>query len=242
MTAVDAVLFDLDGTLVRYARPPGDLLSVAFERVGVDPLFSVAAYYECYERRVDRHTSVEDLRAACFATLAAERGHPPALGRAVAAAFADERDHSNVERCPGARQVLATLTEGYRVGVVTNGAREAQRTKLSASGLDRLVETTVVAGADTPSKPAVEPFERALDALDTSPERAVHVGDSPDTDVRGATAAGLDSVLVDPDGPDGDCGSTGSGGDTGGPSPTYRVTALGELLPVPWSERADEAR
>lgn len=236
MTAVDAVLFDLDGTLVRYARPPGELLSVAFERVGVEPLFQVSAYYRCYERRVDRHASIEDLRAACFAALAAERGHPPALGRAVAAAFADERDHSNVEPCSGARRVLTTLAETYRVGVVTNGAREPQRTKLSASGLDRWVETTVVAGQDTPSKPAVEPFERALDALDTAPERAVHVGDSPDTDVRGATAAGLDSVLVDPDGPDRD------DTDTGEPSPTYRVTALRELLSVPWAERADEAR
>lgn len=225
MTGTEAVLFDLDGTLVRYARSPGELLAAAFDRVGVEPLFPVEAYYECYERRVDRHDSIDDLRAACFAALAAEHGHSPELGRAVAAAFADERDHANVVTCPGADRVLPALAAQHRIGVVTNGTRDAQQAKLAASGLDRWIETTVVGGQGTPSKPAVEPFERALRALDVVPSRAVHVGDSPDTDVRGATAAGLDAVLVDPDGDDPDSHA----------GPTYRVNSLDELLPAPWA-------
>jgi len=45
-------------------------------------------------------------------------------------------------------------------------------------------------------KPATEPFEAALDALAVAPERTLFVGDSPATDVAGANAAGLVSVLV----------------------------------------------
>lgn len=199
---IEAVTFDLDGTLLEYERSPGEVLQRAYDTLGIAPIFPVEEYYARYDEFADRYDSQQRLRAECFATLAAEHGADPDDGRAVAAAFTDERDQSRVKFLPGAEQVLRAVSERYRTAVVTNGAADAQRAKLRALGIDDYLETVVVAGADSPPKPDTAPFDQALAALDVSPAAAVHVGDSPETDVAGATAVGMDSILVDQSPPD----------------------------------------
>ena len=190
------VTLDLDGTLVDYRRSPGELLAVAGDRVGVDPPFPVAAYYDRFDEFAERTESMRELRRECFAALAAERGHDAETGRALARAFAAERDHSNVAWVDGAQRLLARLDD-CRVpyAVVTNGPRETQRQKLAAVGLNDRVETAVFAGDDCPAKPDPEPIRRGLSALGVAPERAVHVGDS-ETDREAARRAGVRAVIV----------------------------------------------
>ncbi len=221
---VEAVLFDLDDTLCTYRRGGAELLSVAFDRVGVDPFFEVAEYHGRYETFAEESDGIADLRERCFAAIAADRGRDPDVGRAVAQAFADERDHSNVDPLPGATEAVRSLAADNRLGLVTNGAPEMQRAKLSGLPFADAFETVVFAGYDAPAKPDPEPFERALSVLDAAPERAVHVGNSPSADVDGAHAAGLRAALL-PDGPPTEAAST----------PDYRVESLSELAPPPWS-------
>jgi len=49
-------------------------------------------------------------------------------------------------------------------------------------------------------KPAGGIFEEALRVADVSPDRIVHVGNNPVSDIRGAAAAGIDAVLIDREG------------------------------------------
>jgi putative hydrolase of the HAD superfamily len=228
---IRAVLFDLDDTLLRYRRSSGTVLEESFAAVGVDPVFPVDAYYESFREFADGTDSVAELRRECFAALCAERGRDPDLGRRVAAVYADERDHRDVEWIAGAREVLDSIAEQYRVGVVTNSPADSAGQKIDAAGVDDYAETVVFAGHDTPAKPAAEPFYRALDALGVGPERAVHVGDSIRSDVAGANAAGLRSVLFAPD-EAGSEAADGSGGDHD--VPDYRVASLSELRSPPW--------
>ncbi|WP_254535351.1 HAD family hydrolase [Halomarina litorea] len=217
---VRAVTFDLDGTLCTYCRSPGEVLAVAFDRVGVDPLFPVEAYYERFDEFAERANGMADLRERCFRALAAERGYDSETGAAVARAFAAERDHRDVVALPGAREVVERLEGAYRLGVVTNGPTDAQRAKIEGVGLSDAFEVVVCAGGEIPAKPAVEPFERALSALSVAAGEAAHVGDSA-ADVTGANRAGVRSVLV---------------GDPfeGGPTPTDRVDLL-DAIPACWS-------
>ncbi|MFC7167725.1 HAD family hydrolase [Halospeciosus flavus] len=193
---MDAVLFDLDDTLVTYERGPGEVLDAAFADVGVDPLFSVDAYFERYAEFVEESDGIDDLRSRCFAAIAADEGHDPDLGRAVADAFAAERDHSRVRLCPGADEALDALAADHRLGLVTNGDAGMQAQKLVGAGLEDRFETVVYAGDETAAKPEREPFERALADLGVGADRAVHVGNSASSDVAGAHAAGLASVWV----------------------------------------------
>ncbi|NHN59892.1 MULTISPECIES: HAD family hydrolase [Halorussus] len=193
---VDAVLFDLDGTLVEYERSPAELLDLAFESVGVDPFFDATAYFDRYDDHLGPGVSIAEGRANCFAAIAADRGRDPDLGRRVADAFAAKRDHSRVEHLPGAVEAVDALAADHALGVVTNGPPEMQATKLAAAGLADRFETVVFAGHDAAAKPDPEPFEVALADLGAAADRAVHVGNSLSSDVAGAHAAGLRSVWV----------------------------------------------
>ena len=224
---VDAVLFDVDDTLCRYRRSGAELLGLAFDRVGVEPFFEVGEYYGRYPAFLAEADDVASLREECFATLAAERGRDPAVGRRVARAYAAERDHRNVEPLSGAREAVERLAEDHRLAVVTNGGPSMQREKLAALGLDGAFEAVVFAGYDTAPKPDPEPFRRALRALSVDPERAVHVGNSRESDVAGARAAGVRSAWL--------AGTpTPDPSPTPGPEPTYALASMADLHAPPW--------
>jgi HAD superfamily hydrolase (TIGR01549 family) len=194
-STIDTVLFDIDDTLCTYRRSAAELLGVAFERVGVSPFFAAEDYFARYAEFVPRTDTVEELREKAFGAIAADAGHETDLGRAVARAYAAERDHRDVLALPGALEAVDALSE-YRIGVVTNGAPSMQAQKLDGLGLTDAFEVVVHGGYDAPAKPAPEPFHRALSALDSTTERTLHVGNSLRADVAGAQAAGVGAVHV----------------------------------------------
>lgn len=222
---VDAVCFDLDDTLCTYTQSSTDVLAEAFERAGVSQLWTVDEYHERYGDFLGSSTCVDDLRRRCFTDLAVDAGHDRETGRSVAEEYAAIRDQAAVELLPGAREAIEALGDRYRLGLVTNGAPGMQRAKLDAIGLAESFETVIYAGYDAAAKPAAEPFRVALDALESTPDRAVHVGNSLSSDVGGAKAAGLRSVWVPteeryPEPPD--------------PTPDHTLETLADLATPPW--------
>ena len=220
---VEAVLFDIDDTICTYRQTIADVLDVAFDRAGVDPFFTAADYRARFPEFAAASDGVRELRAKCFASFATDAGHDPSVGRAVAGAYADERDHAQVHLTDGAGDALDHATEHYRVAAVTNGPPEMQGQKLEALGIRDRFETVVHGGYDAPAKPDPAPFRRALSVLETAPARTVHVGNSLDSDVAGAHAAGLRSAWL-PDGATGDPD----------PRPDYTLDTLADLTDPPW--------
>lgn len=198
----DAVLFDLDGTLCAYQRPGDEVLALAFDAVGVEPFFAVTDYYERYGEFAPVADGPTELRELAFEAIATERGRPAALGRELASAYAERRDHGAVDPLPGVPEVVRSLATERRVGLVTNGGPEMQWDKLRTLGLADAFEVIVFAGhhneewGHVPAKPDPEPFRVACDALGVAPEQTAHVGNAPEADVAGAATAGLTSVLV----------------------------------------------
>jgi putative hydrolase of the HAD superfamily len=223
--AVDAVLFDLDDTLCEYRRTSGELLRESFEAVGVEPFFDVTEYYDAYETVVndedDDHEGMRELREVCFARLADEYGRSRDVAYVMADHFAESRDHTNVDPLPGAGEAVEALAADHALGVVTNGAPEMQRRKLSALDFADRFDTVVFAGYDVPAKPAPDAYHAALADLDVAAERAVHVGNSLRTDVPGAHNAGVRSAWL-------------ADGSTPDPEPHYTVDRLDELATPPW--------
>jgi len=196
------VLFDLDGTLCEYRRPGSAVLSAAFEAVGVDPFFAVEEYYDRYGEFAPESSGPTELRRRAFESIARDRGRSADPGRAVAAAYADRRDHAAVDPLPGVPEVVERLAADRRVGLVTNGSSGMQTQKLGTLGLGDAFETVVFAGhyndgrGAVPAKPDPAPFSPALDDLGVAPGNAVYVGNAPEADVAGGAAAGLTTVLV----------------------------------------------
>lgn len=221
---VTTVLFDLDDTLCVHPVDIDDLLAETFERTGVEPFFD-AADARRWAERVDADSGVE-LRAECFRRLAEEKGRDPGDAERFARAY-PEPDPADVEFCPNAEAVLDALHDRYRLGLVSNGATEYQRTKLDALDIHGHFDAVVCAEPGKPVKPDPEPFHRAFDALGVEPTECVHVGDSLASDVAGAQAVGVDAVWVPPN------GDAVIGPDD--PEPEYVVESIEELLEPPWA-------
>lgn len=193
---IDAVVFDLDYTLAVTARDRSTLLAEASRAAGASPI-SREAYGEAHRREHAHET-----RAPIFAGLLGEDTDtsPDALADAYRSAIADA-----LEPIEGAEALLADLRGRYRVGLLTNGPVRAQRDKLRTLDWEESFDATVITGDLDAGKPDPAAFESILDDLDVSSERAVYVGDGVETDIAGATRAGLRAIQVRyPGGPDPD--------------------------------------
>lgn len=93
----------------------------------------------------------------------------------------------------GVQDVLAwAQRQQFRLGIITNGIGEAQRSRLKAGGIDRLFPTLVVSDEVGVRKPAKEIFEMALGHLGARREEVLFVGDSITDDYEGAVRSGID--------------------------------------------------
>lgn len=115
------------------------------------------------------------------------------------------------EPLPWAATGLAAIDACGVVIIVVSNADGTVADLLSATGLLQVgpgpgvdVAAIVDSGAVGVAKPDPAIFQLALDWAGTAPDRAVHVGDAYQYDVRGARAAGIHPVLLDPLGLRGD--------------------------------------
>ncbi len=92
---------------------------------------------------------------------------------------------------PDAKETLARIKPGFRLGLLTNGAPSLQREKIAASGLAEFFQAITVSGEHGIGKPRTEIFHILLHALDARPETTVMVGNSLARDIAGAHAAGI---------------------------------------------------
>lgn len=92
---------------------------------------------------------------------------------------------------PEAPAVLATLSERYRLGALTNGNADVFRTPLG-----EYFDFAFRAEEIGSSKPAPDLFQSALAHTGIHATEMVHVGDSHDHDVEGARAAGVRAVWL----------------------------------------------
>jgi putative hydrolase of the HAD superfamily len=103
-----------------------------------------------------------------------------------------------LEPFPGVRAGLTRLAAHVPLGLVSDGDPMIQRSKLQALGLVDAFH--VIVWSDEHGrrhrKPDPLPFRRAVDLLGVDAAETVYVGDRPDKDVAGATAAGLVAIRV----------------------------------------------
>ncbi len=190
MPAYDAVLFDLDGTICRRNQDTDAIYAAAFERVGEEPFGEPASLWAELEGPPDHDDWIGYIGAG-FARLAAQHDRSDVDPLALAEALASLVDDSAVELLPGAAAAIDAAAVLGPVGIVTNGPRDGQQTKLDALGLRESFDVLVY-GAELPrKKPHALPFEQALAALELPAERVLYVGNSLEYDVAGAQNAGM---------------------------------------------------
>lgn len=101
-----------------------------------------------------------------------------------------------VREFPKVRETVQALSDaGFKLGVVTNKRRKVVEMGLRRYGLDRWMKTVICAGEGIPPKPEPDMIQKALSDLQVSPESALMVGDTR-FDVLAGKRAGVDQVGV----------------------------------------------
>ena len=184
---VDAVLFDLDGTLADTAGDLAGAVNRLRRERGLVPV-PVAS--------VRPHASA-GARGLLFAGMGVVPTDPdyPALRDAFLLHY-ESCLAETTHLFAGVSKLLDTLdARGLAWGVVTNKAMRFTEPVIAALKLDRRTKA-IVAGDTTPHpKPHPEPLLHAARLLDVPPARCVYVGDDL-RDVQAGIAAGMPTLVA----------------------------------------------
>ncbi len=208
-----AVFLDALGTLVDLEPPWVHLRAEIPDRISDGALVAaVRAEMDFYKRHAHEgrdEGSLAGLRERCAEVLTEELGVEVSVEQLLGSVrFRPYPDAEPALRDLGSRKVRRIVVSNWDISLQT----VLERCGL-ASELDGVV-SSASAGARKPD-PAI--FERALALAGCQPAEALHVGDTPEEDLDGARAAGIEALLIDRD------ASSGEG----------RISSLAEIVQHP---------
>jgi HAD superfamily hydrolase (TIGR01509 family) len=220
MPPYQAVLFDMFDTLVNFERERLPLVShrgtpirttspslygivrPACPTVSLDTF--IEAFFlsyrtdEAIRARGQREVSAEQRFRILFDSLGIDDG--PRVAALLQAGIAEhQRQLARAVDFPEPhRTVLERLRPRYRLGLVSNfdHVRTVEATLRDCGILDAF-ETVVVSAAIGWRKPRPEIFREALRRLGLGLAEAVFIGETPEADVAGAQAVGMDAIWLD---------------------------------------------
>ncbi|GAA4085522.1 HAD family hydrolase [Actinomadura miaoliensis] len=229
--SVEAVLFDLDGTLMDHEAAASQ--AVVRSLPGFDPEHLTRRWQELTEITMNRYLAGElgftEQRRLRITTLAGELG----LGawdadRADAWMTEYQRHYRDAWRAyPDVRPALDELgRRALLLGVITNGDAAQQRAKVQRIGLGSHLPYVVASSEAGAAKPDPAIFRRACAGLGLAPHAVAYVGDRLHTDALAAASAGLHGVWLDRPGGT----RVEADGDAGPKAPqVHRITTLADL-------------
>ena len=195
-----AVLFDVDFTI---AKPGPELGPEGYQRLGerfgleLDPI----RYSEAREKAVEgirRHPELEHDEEIWVAfTERIIRGMGGDTGSAYECAVEMTRAWEHAEHFELYEDALPVLEQlrghGLKLGLVSNTGRDLDEF-VAHHGLE--VEAVLGSRAFGRTKPHPTIFRAVLERLEVEPAEAAMVGDSPEDDVEGARAAGINRAFL----------------------------------------------
>ncbi len=196
---LQAVLFDLDNTLIdflRLKRQASDAAARAMVAAGADFAFDAEEAGDIlfgeYLEDIEGNTVFEDFLGKHHRQSLNLNQH--AVDRITAAAVNAylKAKLVHTEPYPGVRRTLLHLArQGLRMGVVTDAPRFKAYQRLESAGLVDFFEFVLTATDTGHQKPDERVFREALDVLGLPPQSVLMVGDWPERDMQGARALGM---------------------------------------------------
>jgi HAD superfamily hydrolase (TIGR01549 family) len=211
---INAIIFDLGGTLIEYAGPhdgwpeletPGftaaygvlqeaGLVLPAFEQVR-QAGFALLPWRWRQATLGEANLRLIDLLAETLADCGLTAVSPQLL--TTAAEHYQAAIQQQATMIPGAPQVLAGLKEaGYRLGLLSNTmfTGQAHIADLSRFGLDGYFDAMLFSADVGKWKPTAAPFLQVAEELGVGPATAVYIGDDPASDIVGGRRAGMRTI------------------------------------------------
>ena len=200
MNKYSFLLFDADNTLLDFDENERVSLSKAFARFGIPcDGKTVSLYHDInlmyWRLLAENRIGKEELLTKRFETLFERigvRSDPVAIENCY-------RSHlgQGCQVVPGALEVCRKLKGNYKLYVITNGVARTQHSRLKGSGFEDLMDGVFISDEIGYDKPDVRFFgyvENHIEGFDKS--RALVIGDSLFSDIRGGIDYGLDTCYL----------------------------------------------
>ena len=185
-----AVVFDLDGTLVDSAEDIARAINAGFEVLGTPPFTAHDVH-----RLVGEGAVVAINRAAASAGVMLTDEKRALVLQRFFAKYAEVSAEGN-GLYPGARELLTALrARGVKTALCTNKAEPVAHIAVKALGIADLLDIVVGARDDRPRKPFPDMIYACIDPVGINPRDAIMIGDSK-ADLGAARAAGVPIILT----------------------------------------------
>ena len=212
---IDLVTFDLYDTLIELNPPRWERLTAAAREHGIDadPLVLRDAdrlaedYFTVENGRLPiRDRDANERRAFRLELMrrwleAAGLPHDPETTRKIRETYISEFEevpnHLHYRLFDDVLPALRTLRRaGVKTALISNADKDVTvvAVHFDFAPLMDLIVTSALVGYE---KPDPRTYYAALEPLQVEPERAVHVGDQPKSDIVGARGVGMGAVLID---------------------------------------------
>ena len=219
---IEFLLLDLDDTILDFHKAERIALSKTIQDFGVEPTEEALALYHKinkwhWEQLELGVMTREEVLTGRFAVFFRE------LGKTVDPTACARSYESNLSIghyfLPGAEETVQALSKKYRLFLVSNGTATVQHSRLTSAGLYPYFEQVFVSQEIGFNKPDKAYFDRCFERIPGfDPKKALMVGDSLTSDIKGGINAGLKTVWINPKHKD--CGDI---------RPDYQLDALSQL-------------
>ena len=199
---IEFLFLDLDDTILDFHKAERIAISKTIRQFGVEPTEEVLNRYHVLNKwhweqlELGKLTRAEVL-VNRFAALFSELG---VTVDAAACAKAYEKNLSIGHYfLPGAEEAVDALSKKYRLFLASNGTASVQKGRMTSANLYRFFEKVFVSQEIGHNKPSKAYFDACFAQIpDFDPARAIMVGDSLSSDIRGGINAGIRTVWVNP--------------------------------------------
>ena len=196
------LFLDLDDTILDFHKAERIAISKTIRDFGVEPTEEVLARYHVINKwhweqlelgKLTRAEVLENRFGMLFRELGADADQ-------TACARAYEKNLSIGHYfLPGAEEAVDTLSRKYRLFLASNGTASVQKGRMTSANLYRFFEKVFVSQEIGHNKPSPDYFRACFDQIPGfDPEKAMIVGDSLTSDIKGGIAAGIKTCWVNP--------------------------------------------
>ena len=219
---IEFLFLDLDDTILDFHKAERIALSKTIRDFGVEPTEEVLHRYHLINKwhweqleqgKLTRAEVLENRFKVLFQELGREVD-------ATACARAYERNLSVGHYfLPGAEEAVEALSKKYRLFLASNGTASVQKGRMTSANLYRFFEKVFVSqeiGYNKPSEAYFDTCFAQIPGFDRA--KAIMVGDSLSSDIKGGINAGIATVWVNPEHKD--CGNV---------KPDYEIESLSQL-------------
>ena len=219
---IEYLFLDLDDTILDFHKAERLAIAKTIREFGVEPTEEVLERYHMINKWHWEQLELGEMTRAevlvnRFAALFGE------LGVTVDAAACAKTYEKNLSIghyfLPGAEEAVDRLHKKYRLFLASNGTASVQKGRMTSANLYRFFEKVFVSQEIGHNKPSQAYFEACFSQIPGfDREKAIMVGDSLSSDIKGGINAGLKTVWVNPG--HADCGTI---------RPDYEIEALWQL-------------